>query len=143
MLSEPTHITMCTCETVCAHDHGYDVLCCLVRRDTKTSFRSFQNFTKTTWKRLRGGWVVWLGRVVQMIHDMASLSWRMRMMQLFRVAEHLGASSRRRRHPFPALMAGEPLAVYLCTRPKKAFPSHHELQLRRPPQFSARLDSLP
>ena len=25
--------------------------------------------------------------------------------------------SRRPRHPFPALMAGEPLAVYLCTRP--------------------------
>ena len=41
-------------------------------------------------------------------------------MQLIRVAEHLGASSRRPRHPFPALMAGEPLAVYLCTRPKKA-----------------------
>ena len=40
-------------------------------------------------------------------------------MQLIRVAEHLGASSRRPRHPFPALMAGEPLAVYLCTRPKK------------------------
>ena len=33
------------------------------------------------------------------------------------VAEHLGASSRRPRHPFTALMAGEPLAVYLCTRP--------------------------
>ena len=31
------------------------------------------------------------------------------------VAEHLGASSRRPRHPFPALMA----AVYLCTRPHK------------------------
>ena len=43
-------------------------------------------------------------------------------MQLIRVAEHLGASSRRPRHPFPALMAGEPLAVYLCTRPKK--PTH-------------------
>ena len=28
-------------------------------------------------------------------------------MQLIRVAEHLGASSRRPRHPFPALMAGE------------------------------------
>ena len=55
--------------------------------------------------------------VVQMIHDTASLSWRVRMMQLIRVAEHLGASSRRPRHPFPALMAGEPLAVYLCTRP--------------------------
>ena len=34
------------------------------------------------------------------------------------------------------------MAVYLCTRPKKAFPSHHELQLRRTPQFSARLDSM-
>ena len=34
------------------------------------------------------------------------------------VAEHLGASSRRPGHPFPALMAGEPQAVYLCTRPK-------------------------
>ena len=59
------------------------------------------------------------------------------------VAEHLGASSRRPRHPFPALMAREPQAVYLCTRPKKAFPSHHELQLRRSQQFSARLDSMP
>ena len=28
-------------------------------------------------------------------------------MQLIRVAEHLGASSRRPRHPFPALMTGE------------------------------------
>ena len=36
-LSEPTHITMCTCETVRAHDHCHDVLYCLVRRDTKTS----------------------------------------------------------------------------------------------------------
>ena len=40
----------------------------------------------------------------------------------FWVAEHLGASSRRPRHPFPALMAGEPLAVYQCTRPKKDKP---------------------
>ena len=47
------------------------------------------------------------------------------------VAEHLGASSRRPRHPFPALMAGVTQAVYLCTRPKKAFPSRHEQQLRR------------
>ena len=42
------------------------------------------------------------------------------------VAEHLVASSRRPRHPFPALMAGEPLAVYLCTRPKKK-PSRHTM----------------
>ena len=48
---------------------------------------------------------------------------------LIRVAEHLGASSRRPRHPFPALMAGEPLAVYLCTRPKKVKPSTHEQHL--------------
>ena len=33
------------------------------------------------------------------------------------VAEHLGASSRRPRRPFPALMAGFSPAVYLCTRP--------------------------
>ena len=38
-------------------------------------------------------------------------------LHLIRVAEHLGSSSRRPRHPFPALMAGEPQAVYLCTRP--------------------------
>ena len=37
-------------------------------------------------------------------------------MQLIRVAEHMGASSRRPRHPFPALMAGVNLAVHLCTR---------------------------
>ena len=66
-----------------------------------------------------GELVLVLVLVVQMIHDTASLSWRVRMMHLIRVAEHLGASSRRPRHPFPALMTGEPLAVYLCTRPKK------------------------
>ena len=55
--------------------------------------------------------------VVRMINVTACLSRRVRAMQLIRVAEHLGASSRRPRHPFPALMAGEPLAVYLCTRP--------------------------
>ena len=37
--------------------------------------------------------------------------------QLIWVAEHLGASSQRLRHPFPALMAGVSPAVYLCTRP--------------------------
>ena len=58
-----------------------------------------------------------LEEVVRMIHSTACLSRRVRMMQLIRVADHLGASSRRPRHPFPALMAGEPLAVYLCTRP--------------------------
>ena len=52
-----------------------------------------------------------------MTDDTACHSRRVRMMQLIRVAEHLGASSRRPRHPFPALMAGEPLVVYLCTRP--------------------------
>ena len=49
------------------------------------------------------------------------------------VAEHLGASSRRPRHPFPALMAGEPLAVYLCTRPKKDKPD----ATAEPPQYTA------
>ena len=40
------------------------------------------------------------------------------------VAEHLGASSRRPRHPFPALMAGEtPGRVPVYTALKK--PSHH------------------
>ena len=86
--------------------------------------------------------VVLVVLVVQMTNDTACQSRRVREMQLIRVAEHLGASSRRPRHPFSALMAGEPLAVFLCTRPQKAFPSHHELQLRRPPQFSARLDPM-
>ena len=50
-------------------------------------------------------------------------------MQLIRVAEHLGASSRRPHHPFPALMAGEtpgrvPVYTALKTHPV------HELQLR-------------
>ena len=72
--------------------------------------------------------VVWCGVsggvvcVVQMIHNTASLSWRVRMMQLIRLAEHLGASSRRPRNSFPALMLGVSPAVYLCTRPKK--PTH-------------------
>ena len=54
------------------------------------------------------------------------------------VAEHLGASSWRPRHPFPALMAG----VHQVHGPTKAFPSRQELQLRRTPQFSARLDPM-
>ena len=49
------------------------------------------------------------------------------------VAEYLGASSRRPRHPFPALMAGEPLAVYLCTRPKKT----SQTETAEPPQYTA------
>ena len=61
--------------------------------------------------------VVLVVLVVRMIDVTACLSRRVRVMQLIRVAEHLGASSRRPRHLFPALMAGEPLAVYLCTRP--------------------------
>ena len=61
--------------------------------------------------------VVWcgvcgVGCVVQRIHNTASLSWRVRTMHLIRVAEHLGASSRRPRHPFSALMAGE---TWPCT----------------------------
>ena len=44
--------------------------------------------------------------------------------------------------PLPRPDGGGTLAVYLCTRPKKAFPSHHEMQLQRTPQCSARLDSM-
>ena len=89
--------------------------------------------------------VVWCGVVwvVQMINDTASLSWRVRMMHLIRVAEHLGASSRRPRHPFPALMAGEPPGRVPVHTALKDIPSPHELQLRRPPQFSARPDPMP
>ena len=54
-----------------------------------------------------GGGVVWcVVCVVQMIKTRGSLSCEAPEMQLIRVAEHLGASSRRPRHPFPALMAG-------------------------------------
>ena len=73
--------------------------------------------------------VVLVVLVVRMIHNTASLSWRVRMMQLIRVAEHLGASSRRPRHPFHAQMAGEPLAVYLCARPKNSQPINPEQHL--------------
>ena len=44
--------------------------------------------------------------VVQMIQSTPCLSRVMPTMHLIWVAEHLGASSRRPRHPFPALMAG-------------------------------------
>ena len=44
------------------------------------------------------------------------------------VAEHLGASSRRPRHPFPALMAGEPWPCTCVHGPKKTHrPSRHLL----------------
>ena len=84
-------------------------------------------------------------RVVQMINDTASLSWHVRAMHLIGWQNTWEQAPGRPRHPFPAQMAGEPLAVYLCTRPekKKTFPSRHELQLRRLPQFSARLDPMP
>ena len=39
-------------------------------------------------------------------------------------------------------MAGGPWPCTCVHGPKKAFPSHHELQLRRTPQCSARLDSM-
>ena len=43
------------------------------------------------------------------------------LVHLIRVAEHLGASSRRPRHPFPALMAGvNPGRVPVCTALKKS-----------------------
>ena len=50
------------------------------------------------------------------------------------VAEHLGASSRRPRHPFPALMAGVSPAVYLCTRPEK---TTHQRACHQPVQDNA------
>ena len=50
--------------------------------------------------------VVWVVCVVLMIQTRGSLSCQAPEMQLIRVAEHLGASSRRPRHPFSALMAG-------------------------------------
>ena len=59
------------------------------------------------------------------------------------VAEHLGASSRRPRHPFPALMTGvTPGRVPVYTAQKK--PSHHAMNCncRETPQFSARLDPM-
>ena len=46
-------------------------------------------------------------------------------------AEHLGASSRRPRHPFPALMGGVSPAVYLCTRPEKRHTSGHVINLSK------------
>ena len=66
-----------------------------------------------------------VGWVVRMINDTACLSRRVRAMQLIRVAEHLGASSRRPRHPFPALMAGEPWPCTCVHGPKK--PSRHTM----------------
>ena len=63
--------------------------------------------------------------VVPIIDVTACLSRRVRMMQLIRVAEHLGASSRRPRHPFPALMAGEPWPCTCVHGPKK--PSRHTM----------------
>ena len=63
--------------------------------------------------------------VVRMINVTACLSRRVRVMHLIRVAEHLGASSRRPRHPFPALMAGEPWPCTCVHGPKKA--SHHNM----------------
>ena len=47
-------------------------------------------------------------------------------MHLIRVAEHLGASSRRPRHPFPAQMAGEPWPCTCGHGPKK--PSRHTMK---------------
>ena len=51
-----------------------------------------------------GGWWWWYGRCV----DDVSLSIAHHGHATYWVAEHLGASSRRPRHPFSALMAGEP-----------------------------------
>ena len=58
------------------------------------------------------------------------------------VAEHLGASSRRPRHPFSALMAGETpgrVPVYTALKnPSRQTTKSQDLQLRRTPQCSAR-----
>ena len=70
-------------------------------------------------------WCVCVVCVVRMINVTACLSRRVRVMHLIRVAEHLGASSRRPRHPFPALMAGEPWPCTCVHGPKKA--SHHNM----------------
>ena len=59
--------------------------------------------------------------VVPMINVTACLSRRVRAMQLIRVAEHLGASSRRPRHPFPALMAEGPWPC-TCVHGQKSHP---------------------
>ena len=65
--------------------------------------------------------------VVQMIKTRGSLSCQAPEMQLIRVAEHLGASSRRPRHPFPALMAGETHGrVPVYTAQKR--PSRHTMK---------------
>ena len=66
-----------------------------------------------------GGVVVCVVCVVQMIHRTACHSRHVRMMQLIREAERLGASSRRPRHPFPALMAEEPWPCTCVDSPKK------------------------
>ena len=54
---------------------------------------------------------------VRMIHDTASLSWRVRMMHPNSGGRTPGSKLPASPPPLPALMAGEPLAVYLCTRP--------------------------
>ena len=83
-----------------------------------------------------GLWGPWGGQgrwdwVVRITDDTACHSRRVRMMQLIRVAEHLGASSRRPRHPFPALMAGEPWPCTCVHGPKKAKPG----ATAKPPQY--------
>ena len=71
-------------------------------------------------------WVLCVVLVVLMIKTRGSLSCQAPEMHLIRVAEHLGASSRRPRHPFPALMAGEPWPCTCVHGPKK--PSRHTMK---------------
>ena len=55
-------------------------------------------------------------------------------MQLIRVAERLGASSGRPRHPFPALMAGEPpgrVPVYTALKSLPINPRTVPVELHR------------
>ena len=86
--------------------------------------------------------------VVLMIKTRGSLSCQAPEMQLIRVAEHLGASSRRPRHPFPALMAGVnpgrvPVNTALKIRPLDVQHGHVDNLVRKSaptaetPQFSA------
>ena len=64
--------------------------------------------------------------VVLMIKTQGSLSCQAPEMHLIRVAEHLGASSRRPRHPFPALTAGEAPGRVPVYTAQKSLPVTHE-----------------
>ena len=80
--------------------------------------------------------------VVQMIQSTPCLSRVMPTMHLIGW-QNTGSKLPASPPPLPRPDGRGTLAVYLCTRPKKkTFPSHQEMQLRRPPQFSAHMDSM-